>query len=118
MASKSNHTPAPLTFDLTLPLIDKIEACRRTLGLGTTSEVVRLAISRFNYDRYESDAAPHRQISVRLSGDLRAMLKRQSRAKNASIGELLRVAIEGLADSAAKTKVGKKSAPKAKKRAK
>jgi hypothetical protein len=116
MASKSSSTPAPLTFDLTLPLIDKIETCRRALGLSTTSEVVRLAISRFNYDRFESDQAPHRQISVRLSNDLRLMLKRQSRLKNTSIGELLRVAIEGLANSADRGKNGKKKAAKAKRR--
>jgi hypothetical protein len=118
MASKSSSTPAPLTFDLALPLIDKIETCRRSLGLATTSEVVRLAISRFNYDRFSSSHAPHRQISVRLSSDLRMMLKRQARLKNTSVGELLRVAIEGLANTAERGKNGKKTAAKAKGRGK
>lgn len=111
MATKSNSTPAPLTFDLEEPLVEKIEKCRESLGLGSTSEVVRLAISRFNYDRYKPVVAPHRQISVRLTSDMRSMLKRQSRAKGASIGELLRVAIEDLASSG-KASGGKKSQSK------
>jgi Arc/MetJ-type ribon-helix-helix transcriptional regulator len=109
MATKSSSTPAPLTFDLEEPLVDKIEKCRESLGLGSTSEVVRLAISRFNYDRFKPTVAPHRQISVRLTSDMRSMLKRQSRVKSISIGELLRVAIDDLASSSAN---GKKPAAK------
>jgi Arc/MetJ-type ribon-helix-helix transcriptional regulator len=102
MASKSSSTPAPLTFDLEQPLVDKIENAREALGFRSTSEVVRLAISKFNYDRYKPVASQHRQISVRLPGDMRSMLKKQAKSKNASIGELLRVAIEGLQESAKK----------------
>lgn len=107
----ASTTSAPLTFDLTLPLIEKIDSCRESLGLASTSEVVRLAISRFNFDRYEPNHETHRQISVRLSPDLRQMLKRQSRAKKASIGELLRVAVDDLS-----TATAKKSGAKAPKR--
>ena len=82
------------------------------------SEVVRLAISRFNYDRYEAAEAPHRQISVRLSNDLRLMLKRQARIKNTSIGELLRVAIESLAGSAERGRNGKRNSSSGKSKAK
>jgi len=113
MASKSS-TPAPLTFDLEEPLVDKIEKCRSTLGLGSTSEVVRLAISRFNYERFKPNTPPHRQISVRLTGEMRSMLKRQAKQKNVSIGELLRVAIEDLSSSP-RVANAKKPAAKAKK---
>lgn len=115
MASKSSSTPAPLTFDLELPLIEKIEDCRRTLGLRSTSEVVRLAITRFNFDRFRADNAEHRQISVRLTGDLRTMLRKQAKAKRSSVGELLRVAIENLNCTPKSASEGKK-ATKAKKR--
>ncbi len=108
MASKSSSTPAPLTFDLEQSLVDKIEDCREALGFHSTSEVVRLAISKFNFDRYKPAASEHRQISVRLSADMRGMLKKQARAKKASIGELLRVAIEGLSETAAKKPAKKK----------
>jgi Arc/MetJ-type ribon-helix-helix transcriptional regulator len=113
MASKSSSTPAPLTFDLEQPLVDKIEELRETLGLRSTSEVVRLAISKFNFEKFKSDAAEHRQISVRLPGDQRTLLKKAAKAKRASIGELLRVAIEGLAVAPAP----KKAAAPAKKKA-
>lgn len=123
MASKSSSTPAPLTFDLEQSLVEKIENTRDSLGFQSTSEVVRHAISKFNFDRYKPEAADHRQISVRLPGDMRSLLKKQSRAKSASIGELLRVAIESLEANAkaapAKKPAAKKAAkkPAAKKKA-
>jgi Arc/MetJ-type ribon-helix-helix transcriptional regulator len=110
MATKSS-IPAPLTFDLEEPLVDKIEKCREHLGLDSTSEVVRLAISKFNYDRFKPATPPHRQISVRLTGDMRTMLKRTARSKSVSIGELLRVAIEELATNG-RNSGAKKPAPK------
>ena len=103
---------APLTFDLTLPLIEKIATCRASLGLASTSEVVRLAISRFNFDRYQPNHETHRQISVRLDSELRQMLKRQSRAKKASIGELLRVAVDDLSVATEKKAASKAKAKK------
>ncbi len=97
MSKRSPDTAAtPLTFDLPLELIDKIEACRRSLGLGSASEVVRVAIERFDFSKCRPVQIPHRQISVRLSGEHRATLKRQARLKDISLGELLRHAIEGL----------------------
>lgn len=98
MATKSSSTPAPLTFDLDQSLVDKIEELRDGLGLSSTSEVVRLAVDNFNFDRFKAQPVFHRQISVRLPGDQRTLLRKAARAKKASIGELLRVAIEGLSE--------------------
>jgi len=108
MAKKSAPTPAPLTFDLPISLIDKIESHRKKLGLKSTSEVVRLAIGEFNLDRYESDASEHRQISVRLPGPTKTALVKAAKKKRVSVGELLRVAIESLPAKAAASKKGKK----------
>jgi hypothetical protein len=44
MATRSRSASAPLTFDLSLTLIGKIESVRRKQGLKTASEVVRHAI--------------------------------------------------------------------------
>lgn len=96
MAVKLAPNWAPLTFDLTQPQVAKIESTRRTLSLSTASEVVRLAISQFDFASYEAKRPPHRQISVRLSPELREKLRRYAQKKNVSIGELLRVALEGL----------------------
>jgi Arc/MetJ-type ribon-helix-helix transcriptional regulator len=102
MAKKPVPTPAPLTFDLPLSLIAKIETHRKKLGLNSTSEVVRLAIKEFNVERYESDESEHRQISVRLPAPTKAALVKAAKKKHVSVGELLRVAIESLPVKAAK----------------
>lgn len=87
---------APLTFELTVDLMDKIEVCRKALGVATASEVIRTAITRFDFSKCKPVHVPHRQISVRLTADQRATLKRQARLKDVSVGELLRLAIEAL----------------------
>jgi hypothetical protein len=104
MASKSRKPSAPLTFDLPLSLIAKLSACRRGHGLKTASEVVRFAIQTFDFEGCAPTRDPHRQISVRVSADQRAMLKRYAKSKDASIGELLRFALEALPLKAAKKK--------------
>jgi Arc/MetJ-type ribon-helix-helix transcriptional regulator len=107
MAKKNSSNASPLTFDLPVSLIDKISSAQGKLGLASTSEVVRVAIAKFNFDRFEPDVEEHRQISVRLPADMKTLLSRQSKKKKVSVGELLRVALEGLA-------VSGKAAPKAK----
>ncbi|MBK8856656.1 MAG: CopG family transcriptional regulator [Opitutaceae bacterium] len=104
---------APLTFELTVDLMDKIEACRKIMGVATASEVIRTAIARFDFSKCKPVQVPHRQISVRLSTEHRATLKRQARLKDVSVGELLRLAIEGL--QAKSPKPAKKAASKRKK---
>jgi len=97
MASRSPKNSAPLTFDLPLGLIAKIKSARGTRGLKTASEVVRLAIIEFDFEHCEPpDHQAHRQISVRVAATQRAMLKRYARSKGASVGELLRLALEGM----------------------
>lgn len=96
MASRITTPSAPLTFDLPVSLISKIEACRRGHALKTASEVIRMAIDAYDFDGYKPARDPHRQISVRISGRQRATLKRYARTKRASVGELLRLALEEL----------------------
>jgi len=96
MAKKSRKPSAPLTFDLPESLIARIETCRRGHGFKTSSEVVRTAIAGYDFDGCEPSRDPHRQISVRITAEQRATLKRHARQKDASIGELLRLALEAL----------------------
>jgi len=96
MAKKSRKASAPLTFDLPVSLIAKIESCRRGHAFKTASEVVRLALGSFDFETCEPARDPHKQISVRVTDDQRATLKRYSRQKDASVGELLRAALEAL----------------------
>ena len=96
MATRNHSASAPLTFDLPLSLIAKIEACRRGRALKSASEVVRLALDDCDFESYQPAHDPHRQISVRISARQRATLKRYARTKHASVGELLRLALESL----------------------
>jgi Arc/MetJ-type ribon-helix-helix transcriptional regulator len=104
MANKSRKPSAPLTFDLPESLIDRIETCRKGHGFATASEVVRAAISAFDFGACKPDRDPHRQISVRISPEQRATLRRYSKQKDASVGELLRLALEALPEKGARKK--------------
>lgn len=94
--SNSKKSSAPLTFDLPVSLISRIEATRKGHGLESASEVVRLAMDNFNFDRCAPDTEPHRQISVRIPVEQRTMLKKLAKKKDTSVGELLRLALEAL----------------------
>ena len=104
MANRSKKSSAPLTFDLPLALIAKIKSTRNGHGLQSASEVVRLAMERFDFEKCQPASVPHRQISVRITSDQRAMLKRYAKKKDTSVGELLRLALEQLPVKAAKKK--------------
>ncbi|MEX2044288.1 MAG: CopG family transcriptional regulator [Opitutus sp.] len=104
MAKSSRKPSAPLTFDLPESLIARIETCRRGHGFKSASEVVRTAIAGYDFETCKPARDPHRQISVRITPNQRAMLKRYSRQKDASVGELLRFAIESMPTRASKTR--------------
>jgi Arc/MetJ-type ribon-helix-helix transcriptional regulator len=106
MASRS--ASAPLTFDLPISLLGKIESSRKKHGLKTASQVVRQAIEEFDFEHCEPARDPHRQVSVRLGTTQRAMLKRFARKKDASVGELVRFALEQFSEKAPKAAVSKK----------
>lgn len=96
MPSAKRKSSAPLTFDLGESLVAKIARTRRKYQLATASEVVRLALSRYDLASFEPERDPHVQISVRIAGDARAALRRAAKHKKASIGELIRAALEAL----------------------
>src|SRR6478672_6850542 len=104
MAKSTRKPSAPLTFDLPESLISRIEACRRGHQFSTASEVVRTAIASYDFEGCSPSRDPHRQISVRITSDQRAMLKRYARQKDASVGELLRLALEAMPMKGAKKK--------------
>lgn len=96
MASRQNKKPTPVTFDLSLDLLAKIEVCRKGMGVETASEVIRAALERFDFASCQPEVTPHRQISVRLTAEQRANLKRFARVKAVSVGELLRMAVDDM----------------------
>lgn len=96
MASRQSKKPTPVTFDLSLDLLAKIEVCRKDMGAETASEIIRAALDRFDFASCKPEVTPHRQISVRLTSEQRANLKRFARVKDVSVGELLRMAVEDM----------------------
>jgi hypothetical protein len=72
--------------------------------LKTASEVIRLALEQYDFEAYHPNHDPHRQISVRISARQRSALKRHARSKHASVGELLRLAVEKLPTKASSKK--------------
>ena len=87
---------SPLTFDLKVELLAKIEKIRSAQGFASTSEAVRTALDLFDYAAYAPKREHHRQISVRLPAARKRELVRISRQKGVSVGELLRVALDSL----------------------
>ena len=104
MASRTRPVSAPLTFDLPESLIAKMETTRAGLGLKTVSELVRHAVTEFDFASCDFATDPYRQISVRVGTAQRALLKRIARQKHASVGEVLRQAIDALPAPAARAK--------------
>ena len=96
MSKDSERESSPLTFDLKKDLHEKIHDLRRVHGAASKSEIIRHAISVFDYTSYEPENRDHLQISVRLPVKQRDMLVRIAKKKDVSVGELLRVALEGL----------------------
>ncbi len=93
---------SPLTFDLRRDLLDQVEAYQRKAGLRSKSEVIRDAIESFDYEGFEKQSHPHRQISVRLPSAQKKNLLKIAKQKKASLGELLRAALEALPENPAR----------------
>jgi len=110
MSKNSKRESSPLTFDLKEDLLAKLDSLQAKLGAASKSQVIRHAISVFDYASFSPETTGHRQISVRLPEKQKATLLKFSRQKGVSVGELLRVALEGLPANTAglgtKTKTG------------
>ena len=102
MAKSNRKASAPLTFDLPESLIARIETVRRGHGFKSASEVVRTAIEGYDFEKAAPERDPHRQISARITTEQRSMLRRYAKSKDASVGELLRLAIEAMPTKAKK----------------
>jgi Arc/MetJ-type ribon-helix-helix transcriptional regulator len=94
--SRGAAESSPLTFDLKVELLAKIEKIRSAHGFASTSAAVRAALDQFDFDSYSPRKTKHRQISVRLSLSRKRELVRISKQKGVSVGELLRVSLDNL----------------------
>ena len=102
MAKKPVPAPSPLTFDLPVSLLTKIEAQRKRLKLSSTSEVVRHALNEFDLSKFESETKERKQISVRLPASDKSALVKTAKKQKVSLGEILRAAVESLPEKKGK----------------
>ncbi|MDR0902154.1 MAG: CopG family transcriptional regulator [Opitutaceae bacterium] len=107
MPKKKNIVSAPLTFELPLSLIGKLGAVQKKAGLGSASETIRAAIEQFDFERHANASEEHRQISVRIPVEMKLKLAKYAKRKKASVGSLLRDALDALEARPAK-KSGRK----------
>jgi len=91
---KSNQSP--LTFELDADLLAKLERYLKRKDVRSYSAVVRYALTDFDFSKVAPQKRPLKQISVRLSDDLRTSIQRISSARGMSLGELLRIALSAL----------------------
>ncbi len=113
MAVKKSAESSPLTFDLKADLIAVLDKYQSRLGGVSKSEIIRHAISGFDYKTFQPVVESHRQISVRLPLKQKNALVRLAKSKKVSIGELLRAALESLPANPASSGI-EKAAPKKK----
>ncbi len=95
---KKKVTTAPLTFDLGKRLQKKVELYQAKSGLRFKSEIIRQAVSQYDFNQFENQKQDHAQVSVRLPEDLKAKLIRVAKSKKISVGRLIRAAVESLPD--------------------
>ena len=94
----SSKTSTPLTFNLQQDLFGKLKDIQRRTRARSISEVVRYAVSCLDASDLKLSKTFHRQISVRLSDELRRRLVKLSKQQKVSVGELLRAALDSLPD--------------------
>lgn len=87
-----------LTVSLPEELYNSLVAYQARHGLLSVSHVIRHAIQQFDFSRVETAETSPRQISFRIPADLRSNLTKQAKAKQASLGHLIRAALRVLPD--------------------
>ena len=87
---------SPLTFDIKEDLLERVSSFQNKSGARSLSDVVRYAIGTFDFGEFDAGKPAHRQLSVRLPAEQKALLLNAARAHRVSVGELLRTALDAL----------------------
>ena len=94
---------SPLTFDLSFETLAKLDALSNRLRAGSLSQIVRHAVTEFNFIEFETSRDTHRQVSIRLPSDLKVKLEHAAKRHGASLGELLRASLDAFIESPSAT---------------
>ena len=91
MAEKSAR---PFPVQLEVELLDRLSEPVREGRAKSVSEIIRTALERYDFANVVVMRPAQLTISVRLPAGIRRNLKQISRTKHASVGQLVRAAIE------------------------
>ena len=113
----------PFVVTMEVEFLDRLSEPVREGRAKSVSEIIRTALDRYDFNNVVVMHPNQLQISVRLPVEIRRNLRKVSRAKHTSVGQLVRAAVEAYlpqleaaAPAAKATKRGKRK-PAARKRA-
>ena len=111
------ETPSESLITVSLPpkLHSEVVAFQHRSGLSTLSQVIRLALDRYDDSRPSLETTRSLQVSFRVPSQLRTRITRQARNARVSVGRIVRVALQALPSNP--TTIQKKDTPMAKKKA-
>ncbi len=89
-----HRNPVPFPIQLEVELLDRLSEPVRDGKAKSVSEVIRTALARYDFDNVVVVHAAQVQVSVRLPAEIRRSLKKVSRSKHTSVGQLVRAAVE------------------------
>lgn len=93
MPNKKNNPALPLTFEVDDRLLDSLRSEQKRKGARSVSEIVRQAVTCFDYTTYTPQPVIRHQISVRVNDDVRRKLNRTAASRGVSVGEVVRAAL-------------------------
>ncbi len=84
----------PFAIQLEVEFLDRLSEPVREGRVKSVSDLIRAALARYDFANVMVLRSPQLLISVRLPTEIRQELRKISRAKQASIGQLVRLAVE------------------------
>lgn len=96
MTYSKNLSGSPLTFDIGQELFQQLSQFLKSSTMHSVSDVVRIAVDSYPFDKFQPADKDQKQVSVRVSDEHKRKLLKISRQKDASIGVLLRTALTAI----------------------
>jgi len=103
--------PFPITLEV--EFLDRLSEPVRDGRAKSVSAIIRTALEQYDFSNIVVVRSAQLQVSVRLPAEIRKSLKKLSRAKQTSVGQLVRAAVEAYLpklEAIAPVVKGKKSA--------
>ena len=88
------RAPKPFPIQMEVEFLDRLSEPVREGRAKSVSELIRTALEKFDFANVVVVHPAQLQISVRLPVEIRRNLKKISRAKHTSVGQLVRAAVE------------------------